>query len=225
MILVLDLDDTIYDERAFVESGFAAVAAMLAPVIGVPEADLHERMAALLDEHGRGRIFDQLLAEQGNEDPDLVADCVRTYREHSPAIGLRPEVRDLLTDLGARFPLYLVTDGDPGVQNRKIDALGIRPLFRDCLCTWSFGQEAAKPSLTCFRLIREREGAEWADLVYVGDDPSKDFVNLRKAGATTVRVHRGRCASDIAQPGFDADVHVADVTEVPATLGWTEAAG
>ncbi len=219
MIVALDLDDTLYDEATFVDSGLGAVAGLLAPTLAVCADAVHDRLRRLLAEHGRGRVFDLLLAEHGIDDARLVAECVTTYRTHVPDIDLLPGVRGMLADLAAVVPLYLVTDGDPGVQQRKIDALGIEPYFAAVYRTWAFGVDAGKPSLRCFELIREREGVPWAQVAYVGDDPSKDFVSLNRVGSTTVRVHRGRCADVVAEPGFDARLHVGDVTQAPAALG------
>jgi len=218
VILVFDLDDTLYDERSFVESGFAAVAAFLAPRIGRDTGDLRSRMVQLLDSDGRGRVFDQLLSESGVEDADLVAACVAEYRGHKPAINLAPGVRHMLEGL-TDYRKYLVTDGDADVQARKIAALRLAPYFIETYRTWVYGIESAKPSLHTFELIRARESCEWAEIVYVADDPSKDFVSLRAAGAATVRVHSGRFAHATAAPGYDADLHVSRVTEVPALLG------
>lgn len=224
MPLVFDLDDTLYDESTFVDSGFAAVAAMLESRLGVSAAILHDRMREVLDEQGRGRVFDVVLAEHANADPALVAACVETYRAHEPAITLSAGVRPMLESLAHRG-LYLVTDGDPDVQARKIAALGLAPYFVETYRTWSYGREAAKPSLFCFDLIRTLEACPWTDLTYVADDPSKDFVNLRAVGARTVRVHAGRCADVVAAPGFDAEEHVAAVTDVPMLLGLVPGAG
>lgn len=218
MILVFDLDDTLYDESTFVESGFGAVARMLAPRLEVPPHVLQARMRELLRDHGRGRVFDLLLAEHGDIDPALVEECVRAYRGHVPDIALAPGVREMLAGLTHEH-LYLVTDGDPDVQGRKIAALGLEPYFVEMFRTWSFGPDAGKPSLHCFTLIRERENCDWPDITYVGDDPSKDFVSLRAVGARTVRVHTGRCADAVADAGYDADEHVAAVTDVPSLLG------
>jgi putative hydrolase of the HAD superfamily len=197
---------------------------MLESRIGLDAAALHARMREVLREQGRGHVFDVVLAEHGTADPALVAACVETYRTHEPDIDLSPDVRTMLADL-APHGLYLVTDGDPDVQARKIAALGLAPYFVETYRTWSYGREAGKPSLFCFDLIRTREGCAWADLTYVGDDPSKDFVKLRAMGARTVRVHTGRCADAPAAPGFDADEHVAAVTDVPMLLGLASGSG
>lgn len=220
MLLVFDLDDTLYDEATFVDSGFRAVAAMLATRYGLDADELTARMRALLAEHGRGQVFDLALAESGITDPAVVADCVTTYRSHVPTIAMRPEVENMLGGLAtAGQRMYVVTDGDPRVQRAKAAALELERFITDVYPTWESGLEAAKPSLACFEVIREREGAEWTDVVYVADDPSKDFVSLNRAGATTVRVHTGRFADTAAADGYDAQHHVSDVTEVPRLLG------
>ena len=218
MIVVLDLDDTLYHEATYVDSGMRAVAAFLAPRLAVPPDALADDLRRVLARDGRGAVFDTVLAERGVHDDALVAACVEAYRAHSPQIALRDDVRAMLVALAPYGP-YLVTDGDPGVQQRKIDALGIEPLLAGTYRTWVYGRDAGKPSLHCFELIRERTGVSWAELAYVADDPSKDFVSLNGVGATTVRVHRGRCSNVVAAPGFDALLHVDDVTQAPAALG------
>ncbi len=218
MIVVLDLDDTLYDEATYVDSGMRAVAAFLAPRLGEPVETLTDDLRRVLARDGRGAVFNAVLAEHGGDDPVLVAACVEAYRTHTPALAMRDDVRAMMGALAPYGP-YLVTDGDPGVQQRKVDALGIAPLFAGTYLTWAYGPAAGKPSLHCFELIRSREDVAWTDLAYVADDPSKDFVALNEVGATTVRVHRGRHAHVEAAPGFDARLHVDDVTDAPAALG------
>jgi putative hydrolase of the HAD superfamily len=220
VIVVLDLDDTLYDEATYVDSGMRAVAAFLAPRLGDPVATLTEELRRVLEQDGRGAVFDSVLAAHGSDDPALVAACVDAYRTHVPVLSMRDDVRAMIAALAPYGP-YLVTDGDPGVQQRKVDALGIAPLFAGTYLTWAYGPAAGKPSLHCFELIRAREDVAWTDLAYVADDPAKDFVALNEVGATTVRVHRGRHAQAEAAPGFDARLHVDDVTDAPAALGLT----
>lgn len=218
MPLVFDLDDTLYDESTFVDSGFRAVASMLAGRLDTSSDSLHTRMTELLQEHGRGAVFDLLLGEHGVVNPALVQECVAAYRAHEPDIRLADPVRAMLARLAPQG-LYLVTDGDPDVQARKILALGLSPYFVESYRTWAFGRAAGKPSLHCFGLIREREACDWTELTYIADDPRKDFVNLRRVGARTIRVHTGRFAEVVAEPGFDAELHARSVTDVPALLG------
>lgn len=216
MILIFDLDDTLYDERAYVLSGFAAVARMLQERFGWPEAASLSFMRRDLAAHGRGAIFDRLLETHGARAKSLVEACIKTYRHHVPAIALYPAAERLLGQLDA--PLYLVTDGHKVTQQRKIEALGLDRRFTRCFVTHRYGIRNAKPSVHCFGLIARLERCGWSDLVYVGDNPAKDFVNLSPLGVHTVRVLTGQHKSVIAKPGFDARHTIPDLRGLPKLL-------
>jgi putative hydrolase of the HAD superfamily len=212
MILIFDLDDTLYDERTFVLSGFAAVARWGEERFGAPAADSLAELTALLDRDGRGKVFDDWLKGRAP-----VRDALRVYRHHQPEIALSPAAAATLDALADR-PLYLVTDGHKLVQANKVAALGIAGRFRRCYLTNRYGRHNAKPSLYCFDLIRRRERADWSDLVYVGDNPAKDFVALNAVGATTVRVLTGRHRDDPAAAGHEARFRLGDLSELPPLL-------
>ena len=97
-----------------------------------------------------------------------------------------------------------MTDGHKIAQHRKVEALGLDRWFRKCLITHRYGVKNAKPSPYCFALIAKLERVGWSDLVYVGDNPAKDFVGLTPLGARTVKVLTGQHKGVIAKPGFDA---------------------
>lgn len=202
-VLVFDLDDTLYDERTYVESGFRAVAAFGAARFGWNPEESFRHMVASLDRDGRGAVFDRWLAEFGRSTKGLVQQCVREYRNHTPHLRLLSSAQALLPMLGG-YPKYIVTDGHKLVQQRKVDALGVEHFFDRVFITHRFGIRNAKPSTYCFDLIRRRENCAWADVMYVGDNPAKDFVGLNRLGARTVRVLTGvhRCAT--AAAGYDA---------------------
>lgn len=221
MILVFDLDDTLYDESRFVESGFRAVAHFGREKFGWDEQDSLAQMLGTLAREGRGAVFDRWLTAHGRHSKALVAACVRTYRHHKPALSLFPAAASLLPTLSAR-PLYLVTDGHKIVQANKVAALGIAPLFRKCFITHRYGVRHAKPSPYCFELIRQREQTDWRQIVYIADDPSKDFVGLNPLGAQTVRVLTGRHRNVVAKPGFEARHTIPDLSSFPALLAEME---
>jgi putative hydrolase of the HAD superfamily len=217
VIIVFDLDDTLYPEITYVKSGFAEVAAALSVQIGTHASTLLELFLSELDASGRGKVFDNVYEALGVYSESRVEESVRIYREHSPKITLPTSSSKVLDQL-AEFPLHLVTDGDPDVQLRKIDVLGIQSRFRSCLRTWSFGREFGKPSLQCFEMIRDQEQAAWHELVYVGDDPSKDFISLREVGARTVRVRTGRHARVDALPPYEAEFDIDSLAELPSLI-------
>ena len=53
-------------------------------------------------------------------------------------------------------------------------------------------------------------------MVYVGDNPAKDFVNLIPLGMKTVRVLTGHHKDVVARPGFDAEITIPDLDQLHA---------
>jgi putative hydrolase of the HAD superfamily len=69
-------------------------------------------------------------------------------------------------------------------------------------------------------LIKDLEEASWSDLVYIGDDPSKDFVNLKPLGVTTVRVIKGRHSSIKLSKTYEADFQISGINKLSEVLGF-----
>lgn len=216
MILIFDLDDTLYPERSYVQSGFSAVADYLQAERGWDAAESLSIMTLALQREGRGAVFDRLLAHHGEHRRSAVLACVKAYRHHEPRIQLADAARRLLDRLAP--PLYLVTDGHKLVQHNKVMALGIEPLFAKVYITHRYGVRHAKPSIHCFERIRARERCAWSDLVYVGDNPAKDFVNLTPLGVRTVRVLTGEHREAVAKPGYDATQVIDTLDQLPDCL-------
>jgi putative hydrolase of the HAD superfamily len=221
VIVALDLDDTLYPEETFVRSGFRAVARALAERWGVDPGEAFDVMWRSLSENGRGSQFDDVVAHFGVR--QSVAQLVSVYRRHEPDITLPEESRLALEALAPR-PLYVVTDGHKVVQQAKIDALGIGPLLRHSYVTHRYGIRHRKPSTRVFELMMGRERCAPGDIVYVGDDPAKDFRGIRPLGIHTIRVLTGRHAVVDVASDHDAEVTVAGMREVPAAVRELEAA-
>lgn len=217
-ILIFDLDDTLYDERIYVESGLRAVAAFGKQRFGWDAAQSFDFMVEVLDWEGRGAIFNRWLARHGQESRALVTHCVKLYRHHEPTLWLNEHAERLLPRWASLRPLYLITDGHKIVQQRKVEALGIAPYFRRVFITHRYGIRHAKPSLHCFDLIRRREACDWSQLIYVGDNPAKDFVGLNRMGGHTIRVLTGVHRHMQAAPGYDAQHSIPDLGHLPKLL-------
>ena len=123
LVLVFDLDDTLYEELTFVKSGFRAVAGYLGETGRIPAAEALEFMLERLKQ-GREGVFDDLLREYGIFSKRLVRKCLSVYRGHQPAITLAPDARRCLARF-AHYPKYIVTDGNKLVQANKIKAQGL----------------------------------------------------------------------------------------------------
>ena len=216
MVLIFDLDDTLYPERSYVESGFAAVAAHLQQRFGWDAVVCHARLLSLLERDGRGALFNRLLAEHGEHRTGEVQACIRVYRGHRPQLQLHPEAETLLQRLAVKP--YLLTDGHKLVQQRKVEALALAPRLAGVCITHRHGIAHAKPSTHCFGLIRARARSHWHDMVYVGDNPRKDFVNLKPLGVRTVRVLQGEHRHCQADAAHEADTVIGSLAELPSQL-------
>ncbi len=216
MVLIFDLDDTLYPEISYVQSGFSAVADSLERRYGWHAGESLEHMNEDLRTRGRGSVFDALLESRRALTRKAVRECVAVYRNHKPRIALAPEAEAFLRRWPGRP--YLVTDGHKVVQAKKVEALGITPRFKRVYITHRHGVCHAKPSPYCFDLIRRTERCNWSDLVYVGDNPIKDFVSLNSLGGTTIRVLTGEYRNVSAQPGHDGHHRIDSLLDLESVL-------
>jgi putative hydrolase of the HAD superfamily len=202
--VVFDLDGTLYLERDFVRSGLAASAAWLAREHGV--GGLFEHAWPRFEAGARGRLFDQALAAlEVAATPELIARLIAVYRAHAPAIALAPEVVRLLERLHARGPLALLTDGYHATQRQKVKALGLERWCRPIVYTDALGRAHWKPSPKGFLAIQDALGLAPAALVYVADNPAKDFRAPRALGWRTIRLCRPQGEHARAVPASAAD--------------------
>ncbi len=218
MVLIFDLDDTLFDEMSYVKGGFHAVADFCQKSYGWSASSSYSLMLEHLLHHGRGHVFDELLKYNNSFTKSKVLTLLRVYRNHVPRIALDKNIIKLLEILSSIVPLYVVTDGNKTVQQKKITALGIQKYFKSCLITHRYGVKHSKPSLYCFEKIRRLENRSWHELIYIGDNPRKDFINLNSVGAHTIRVLTGCHASVVALPGFDAFYTIESLNELPNLL-------
>lgn len=223
-VLVFDLDDTLYAERDFAISGFRAIErwahAELAPSQG-----LAEEMTRLLDDGHLGGLFQIVMKERHPEHtPEQFARALEIYREHAPEIALFEDARWALEHYAGQGPLGLITDGTHRMQRGKVEALGIAPFFKELVFTGALGgREFHKPHPLSYERIEAALGAPDARFVYVGDNPSKDFVTPNTRGWTSVMVHRpghARIHSKVeTAPGGEPQHTIESLRELPRVLG------
>ena len=215
-IIVFDLDDTLYEELSFVSSGFRAVAHFLEKKWRVEADEAYQYMQKRLA-GGRGHVFDDLLEQFGIFSRRAVRQCLTVYRLHQPNISLYPDADACLARL-KDYPLYIVTDGNKLVQQSKIKALGLANRVHRCLVTHRFGICHAKPSPYCFLKICEWERVEPEQVVYIADNPNKDFVGVKPLGFKTVRVLTGQYTHVIKSSSYEADITIHSLAELNMKL-------
>ena len=212
--VVFDLDDTLYPQHEFKRSGFRAVGAWLeerqlalgSTVIAVLE-DIMRRSGP-----SQPRMFDQAVNMLGL--PGLeVAELGTVFRRHRPSIALYPGVSQMLRRLRTNMQLGLLTDGLASVQRNKVAVLGLEPLIDRVV--FSDALETSKPDATLFAGFEMAFGLDGSELMYVGDNPAKDFVGARARGWQTVRVGTGEHAtSHPPTSAYAADHDIAAVTDL-----------
>ena len=214
MILVFDLDDTLYDEKQFVYSGFLEVANWISEMSKTSSNIIYESMVKDLSMNGRGEVFNNALKIYFHKTKKNIKRCISIYRLHKPRINLEKDVVDLLMELGKTYKLYIVTDGNKIVQNNKIKSLDVEKYIKKAFITYRYGLNASKPSLKCFEIIKNIEKINWQELVYIGDNPNKDFVNLNKVNAITIRVLQGDYANIEVTNEYDAKFKIDKLTDL-----------
>lgn len=205
--VVFDIDDTLYLERDYVRSGFEAVGAHIEATLDLP--GFASAAWRLFEAGVRGQTFDRALAEIG-VDPttSLVDELVRIYRSHSPKISMCPDAYqliDFLTD--KRIPLGIITDGPLVSQRNKAEALELGELFQALVFTDELGTAHSKPSHKGFTVVAA--ALDIPDrLIYIADNPAKDFQAPQQLGWKTLRVRRPGGIYASRPSGRDVDAEV-----------------
>ncbi len=169
--VIFDLDDTLYSEKEYVRSGYKAVSDYLG-------GGYEDKLWGFF-EVGKSAI-DELLKELGRESEK--EEILEVYRSHKPDIHLYPGVAEMIEHLKSKgIKIGIVTDGRPEGQRNKLDALGLK--VDDVIITDELGGiQFRKPCDIAFRIMVTRWRLNHADVVYVGDNPAKDFQAPQQLG-------------------------------------------
>jgi putative hydrolase of the HAD superfamily len=213
MILVFDLDVTLYDEITFVKSGFKAVADFLEQKYGINSSESYQFMLDDLAKSGRGKIFNNILQKHNLENKANITKCLTIYRTHFPNISLSPDAVNCLNRFSG-WHKYIVTDGNKVVQHNKIEALGLYSKFNKCFITHRYSKKHSKPSPYCFLKISELEKVDPNEVVYIGDNPKKDFVNIKPLGFNTIRILKGEYQGLEVSKAYDAAYKIKSLDEL-----------
>lgn len=215
-MIVFDLDDTLYDDLTFVLSGFHAVANFLSSRMKMKENQIYDSLVNEL-KVSRNQVFDRFLEKQGSFSKRLVQQCVSVYRLHQPKIELYPEAKKLLKKLES-YPKYVVTDGNKLVQKSKFLALGLEAYIKKCVCTYTYGLKNSKPSPYCFLKICEWEKVTPDQVVYISDNPNKDFVGIKPLGFKTIRIRKGPYKDLQLGHKYEADIILDSLNDLEKKL-------
>lgn len=216
-VVVFDLDDTLILERNYAFSGYDAVDRFVRDQYGI--VGFGTICRDLFKSGVRERIFNEALTQLKTEPvPQVIASLVDCYRSHSPKIELLSDASDCLRALKGQVHLSLITDGYQVSQHAKIRSLGLSQYFDHLRVTDDWGREFWKPHLRSYQEVTTLFDVAPTECVYVGDNPTKDFLSPSRLGWQTVRVRRpeGLHADTDCDQATDgsAEIEIPDLTKL-----------
>jgi putative hydrolase of the HAD superfamily len=216
--VLFDLDDTLYPQRRFLFSGFAAVALFVERTAGQDRA----RVFRVLRDAWRERRGQELQAcvERFALPTALLPTLLGIMRGHRPVIRLPRSSALALAALRARWRTGIVTNGDPAIQRRKVDALGLASLVDGVIFAGEHGTGAGKPEAPPFTAALNRLHAVPGHTVFVGNDEACDIAGAKAVGMKTVLFVAGPpCHSAVASTRADLVIDaIGDVPQAVASL-------
>ena len=195
--VVFDLDDTLISEDDYIKSGYQAVAGFLCEKYR-EEAGKNWNKAVVfrelyqLYEKKSSRVFNEFLEGHhiSYEKQDIL-ELVDVYRNHTPEISFYPEVEACLKKLKEEgISIGIISDGYLETQTRKAEVLKLDSLAEKIIFTESLGREYWKPHKYSFQLMKDYYNISYEEMLYVGDNPQKDFYVKKEIPITTVRIIR-----------------------------------
>lgn len=215
--IVFDLDDTLYPQISYKRSGFKAVSAWLASQYRLKESVVLSGLENILTQYGPSYpyMFDRLV-ERMTIDAGVVPEMVRVFIEHEPKILCFDGVLPMLSRLRSKYRLGILTDGRFSVQQKKITALGLKNIVDEIMYSDSLGLE--KPAIELFQWFENKFQLDGENLMYVGDNPKKDFYGANRRSWATVCVLTGENEDMVSQNGFKSQFNIPSIIEIEGIL-------
>lgn len=196
--IIFDLDDTLYDCTGTVFAHIVQhVSGATAKILGLPAKKVFAAYKKILKKEPNFIKATHLLCHELDAGAHAHTACAQAEKIYFSAVGIKnlkpfPGVRQMLARLRKKYKLGLVTFGGYERQNKKIDALKLRPLF-----PFIGVDQYSKLELTkkeCFEDFLKKFSVKPDEVICIGDKPVDEIKIANQLGMTTVRVLHGRYA-------------------------------
>lgn len=211
--LLIDLDDTLFDEHSYALSGYRFIAQFLAEKHGKNADEIYSALEYHFYKFGRNGAFDSTLKsfQIANQD---IRQLVGLYRNHFPKISLYDGGLEAIQKFKNKFKIAIVTDGNAIMQKNKVLALKVSEYFDAVVYCHELGEP--KPSVKAYQYAAKLMRVDINNCAIIGDDPLHDGKAAADLGIDFYRVLTGRF-SNIRRTErnleFDNILSVADFLE------------
>jgi len=189
--VIFDLDDTLISEEKYIESGYRYISKLLSRRTDKNEIQLYQLLIALFKENPKyvfNRLFDMSGISYSKSD---ILELVEQYRNHLPTIEFFDDVLPFLKELKKRgIKVGIITDGYANAQRQKLKAINADNYFDEIIVTDELGREYWKPNPNAFELMKEKMNVSFNEMIYIGDNPEKDFYIGSIYPIKTIRIYR-----------------------------------
>ena len=189
--IIFDLDDTLYPELEFVRSGFFEVAKSISEDYKIDFNNCYQELTTLFT-NGAKNVFNRFFAQNNlSVTNEYIFKLIQIYREHFPTISFYDDVPRVISSLRKKgYFLGIISDGFLVSQENKIKALECEKYFDHIILTDKLGNEFWKPHSRSFELMANFLQINIHELMYIGDNPEKDFYISTTHQVHTVRIIR-----------------------------------
>jgi putative hydrolase of the HAD superfamily len=187
--IVFDMDDTLYEEKEYVRSGFKAVGNWMKKEFQITR--FYETAWSLFESGEKSFIFNKVLEKLNIVyDDTRIKNMVDYYRSHEPDIHFLDDAKWILENLKDTIKIGLISDGYLVAQEMKVHALKLQNKFHSVILSDKWGKEHWKPSHVPYEQASRELQLPHDQCAYIGDNVNKDFIAAKKLGWTTIHIDR-----------------------------------
>ncbi len=214
--VIFDLDDTLISEKEYIKSGYRHIAEVIGQRFNINKDQVYIDLFQLFRESPHNvfnRLYEKYQIEYSKE---MIIDLVNEYRGHFPDVQYYDDVMQCLNELKVLgVKIGIITDGYAQAQRQKLKAVEADMYFDEIIVTDELGRDYWKPHPKAFEIIKERFGVSFDEMIYVGDNPGKDFYISTIYPIKTVRIFRDGVHKDnFYLDGIREDFIIDELTKI-----------
>lgn len=216
-VVLFDLDDTLISENEYVKSGYHYVARIIANKYLMNDKEVYKKLYLLYKQSTKNvfnRLLDQDNIKYTKED---ILFLVNEYRNHIPAIHFYDDVIPVLDILKQKkIRIGIISDGYLSTQYRKAKVLNLYNVFDKVIFTEELGPKYWKPHPKAFEIMKKYFNVEYQEILYIGDNPQKDFYIKSIYPIKTVRIMRksNLYKDELYYKGIIEDQRISNLKEI-----------